>query len=98
MSALRTWLVRVLGYLTNHLVAHLPSFTLRRLWYRRLGFEIGERSGIQHGLLSAGAVATVTSPRSASPPESPLGWSGNARPRRSTTSSISPSRSTSEAS
>ncbi len=49
MSALRTWLVRVLGYLTNHLVAHLPSFTLRRLWYRRLGIEIGERSGIHMG-------------------------------------------------
>lgn len=33
--------VQVLNYLTNHVVAHLPSFTLRHLWYERvLGMEL----------------------------------------------------------
>lgn len=31
---LRLFCVRVLNYLTNHVVAHVPSFTLRSLWYR----------------------------------------------------------------
>jgi maltose O-acetyltransferase len=34
--------VQVLGYLTNHVVSHLPSFGLRHAWYRRvLGLEVG---------------------------------------------------------
>lgn len=42
--------VRVLVYLTNYVVAHTPSFTLRHLWYRRaLGIQIGERAGVHMG-------------------------------------------------
>jgi len=40
---LRLFCIRVLNYLTNHVVAHVPSFTVRRLWYRHaLGIEFGE--------------------------------------------------------
>ena len=49
MSGFKLWLVRVLAYLTNHIVAHLPGFALRRTWYRRLGLEIGPGSGIHLG-------------------------------------------------
>jgi maltose O-acetyltransferase len=42
--------VRVIQYLTNHLIGALPSFTLRRLWYRRvLGVQIGRGAGIHLG-------------------------------------------------
>jgi maltose O-acetyltransferase len=42
--------VRVLQYLTNHVICALPSFTLRRLWYRRvLGARIGRGAGIHLG-------------------------------------------------
>jgi acetyltransferase-like isoleucine patch superfamily enzyme len=46
-SALRLFVIRVLNYLTNHVVSHLPSFTLRRLWYQRaLGVVFGAGAGI----------------------------------------------------
>lgn len=39
----RVFCIRVLNYLTNHVVAHVPSFTIRRLWYRRaLGIHFGD--------------------------------------------------------
>jgi maltose O-acetyltransferase len=42
--------VRALNYLTNHVVSHVPSFALRRLWYRRvLGARIGPGTGIHLG-------------------------------------------------
>jgi maltose O-acetyltransferase len=42
--------VRVLGYLTNHLVAHLPSFRLRHAWYRHvLGISLARGGGIHMG-------------------------------------------------
>jgi maltose O-acetyltransferase len=44
---LRLFLVRLVNYATNHVVAHVPSFAFRRFWYRRvLGFEFGAHSGI----------------------------------------------------
>src|SRR4051794_11574729 len=47
---LRVFCIRVLNYLTNHVVAHVPSFTLRRLWYRKaLGIEIGPRAAVLLG-------------------------------------------------
>lgn len=47
---LRPFGVRVLVYVTNYLVAHIPSFTLRHLWYRRvLGIQIGDRAGVHMG-------------------------------------------------
>ena len=48
--ALRLFCIRVLNNLTNHVVAHVPSFTLRRLWYRNaLGIEIGPRASVLLG-------------------------------------------------
>jgi acetyltransferase-like isoleucine patch superfamily enzyme len=49
-SELRLVGTRVVAYLTNYVVAYLPSFTLRHLWYRRvLGFEFGEHVGVHMG-------------------------------------------------
>jgi acetyltransferase-like isoleucine patch superfamily enzyme len=38
--------VRVVNYLTNHLVNHIPSYRLRHAWYRALGLSIGPGSGV----------------------------------------------------
>jgi acetyltransferase-like isoleucine patch superfamily enzyme len=36
-----------LSYLTNYVVSHFPSFTLRHFWYRRvLGVQLGQGSAI----------------------------------------------------
>ena len=33
----------LIRYITNHIISHIPSYTLRRGWYRRvLGWRIGE--------------------------------------------------------
>lgn len=46
----RLLFIRVLAYLTNYVVAYVPSFTLRHLWYRRvLGFELGHHVGMHMG-------------------------------------------------
>lgn len=36
-------------YLTNHLICHVPSHTVRRSWYRAIGIEIGPNSAIHLG-------------------------------------------------
>jgi acetyltransferase-like isoleucine patch superfamily enzyme len=42
--------IRVLNYVTNHVVSRVPSLALRRLWYRRvLGATFGPHAGIQLG-------------------------------------------------
>jgi maltose O-acetyltransferase len=42
--------VRLVVYVTNYVMAHVPSFTLRHLWYRRvLGIEIGDGAGVHLG-------------------------------------------------
>lgn len=42
--------VRTLAYLTNYVVSHIPSFTVRHAWYRRvLGIPIGPGTGIYLG-------------------------------------------------
>lgn len=42
--------VRILGYLTNHVVARLPSFAIRHTWYRKvLGMSLGRGAGIHLG-------------------------------------------------
>jgi acetyltransferase-like isoleucine patch superfamily enzyme len=47
---LRQLLIQILNYLTNHVVTHVPSFTLRHLWYRRvLGIQLGPHAGIYMG-------------------------------------------------
>ena len=45
--AFRLLCIRILSYFTNHVVAHVPSFTLRRLWYTRaLGIDFGPRASV----------------------------------------------------
>ena len=47
LGRLYRFAVRVLNYVTNHLIAHVPSYTLRHLWYRRvLGIELARDAGI----------------------------------------------------
>lgn len=49
-GALHLFAVRVLNYLTNHVVAHLPSYALRHFWYRHLlGMQIADDAGIHMG-------------------------------------------------
>jgi acetyltransferase-like isoleucine patch superfamily enzyme len=42
--------IRAIQYLTNYVVSHIPSHTVRRAWYRRvLGAEVGEHAGVHLG-------------------------------------------------
>jgi maltose O-acetyltransferase len=42
--------IRLLNYMTNHIVCHIPSFALRHAWYRSvLGIKLGEHAGIHLG-------------------------------------------------
>ena len=46
----RVLAIRALTYLTNHVVSHVPSFALRRAWYRRaLGATMGRGAGVHLG-------------------------------------------------
>jgi maltose O-acetyltransferase len=46
----REFCIRLLNYFTNYVVAYVPSFAFRRLWYRRvLGVHTGERVGLFMG-------------------------------------------------
>jgi len=46
----RVLAIRVLAYVTNHVVSHVPSFALRRAWYRRaLGATMGRGAGVHLG-------------------------------------------------
>ena len=46
--ALRSFPVRLLNYVTNHVIAHIPSFTARHAWYRHiLGIDVG-RGALVH--------------------------------------------------
>jgi acetyltransferase-like isoleucine patch superfamily enzyme len=48
--SIRLFAVRALLYLTNYLVAYVPSFTLRHLWYRRvLGIQLGPNAAVHLG-------------------------------------------------
>jgi maltose O-acetyltransferase len=43
-------IIRVLNYVTNYVVANIPSYTVRHWWYRQvLGVQLGESSGILLG-------------------------------------------------
>jgi acetyltransferase-like isoleucine patch superfamily enzyme len=49
-SSLRIFVIRLINFLTNYVVNHIPSFALRRGWYRRvLGVEIGDHAGFHLG-------------------------------------------------
>jgi len=44
------WLTRLIAYLTNHVVTHVPSYTLRHAWlYRMLGVRLGEGTSVLMG-------------------------------------------------
>jgi acetyltransferase-like isoleucine patch superfamily enzyme len=46
----RLFAIRVINYLTNHVVAHIPSFTVRHMWYRRvLGLRLADGVGVHLG-------------------------------------------------
>lgn len=48
---LRLFGVRVFNYFTNHVVAHVPSFTFRRLWYQHaLGIRFGRHASVFMGV------------------------------------------------
>jgi acetyltransferase-like isoleucine patch superfamily enzyme len=47
LPPLRLFVIRLLNYLTNYVVAYVPSFTLRRLWYRVVsGIEVEKGAGV----------------------------------------------------
>lgn len=47
LLALWLFCVRILNYLTNYVVAFVPSYTLRHLWYEFvMGLEIGQGAGV----------------------------------------------------
>jgi acetyltransferase-like isoleucine patch superfamily enzyme len=49
-GGLRLCAIRVVNYTTNHVVAHIPSFTVRHFWYRRvLGIELAHNAAVQLG-------------------------------------------------
>jgi len=41
--------IRLLNYLSNHVISHLPSYRVRHAWYRSLGVSIGPGSGVHMG-------------------------------------------------
>lgn len=49
-GALKLIAIRLVNYLTNEVVSHVPSYRLRHAWYRRvLGVQLGDGSGIHLG-------------------------------------------------
>jgi acetyltransferase-like isoleucine patch superfamily enzyme len=47
---MKTILSAATKYATNHVIAHIPSHTIRQMWYRRvLGWRIGPRATILMG-------------------------------------------------
>jgi maltose O-acetyltransferase len=50
LGALRLFTIRLINFVTNYIVRFVPSFALRRAWYRRvLGVEMGEHAGVHLG-------------------------------------------------
>ncbi len=48
---LRLFCIRAFNYVTNHVVAHVPSFTVRRLWYQHaLGIDFGRHASVFMGV------------------------------------------------
>jgi maltose O-acetyltransferase len=49
-SSAKTFVLRVIGYLTNHVISHVPSYRLRHVWYRKvLGLSIDRGAGVHLG-------------------------------------------------
>lgn len=50
LGAVRLFVIRLLNFMTNYVVSHVPSFALRRAWYRHvLGVQFGEHAGVHLG-------------------------------------------------
>lgn len=49
MARAKTTSIRLLVYMTNHVVTHIPSHALRKSWYRAMGISIGPNSAIHLG-------------------------------------------------
>ena len=49
-GALNLFAAHLLNFATNHVVSHVPSYTLRRAWYGKvMGVEMGAGSAVQLG-------------------------------------------------
>jgi acetyltransferase-like isoleucine patch superfamily enzyme len=49
-GGIRLLAIRVMNYLTNHIIAHVPSYKLRHLWYRKvLGIQLEPGAGVHLG-------------------------------------------------
>lgn len=49
-GGLQLFCIRVLNYVTNHVVAHIPSLAIRHAWYRRMvGIQMGRNASVQLG-------------------------------------------------
>jgi maltose O-acetyltransferase len=49
-ASAKLFAIRAINYLTNHVVAHVPSYTLRHLWYRKvLGLDLAPSAGVHLG-------------------------------------------------
>lgn len=47
---MKQFLTATIKYLTNHLISHIPSYTIRHFWYRKvLGWSIGSNVSILLG-------------------------------------------------
>jgi hypothetical protein len=58
---MKQFLRAAIKYLTNHVITHIPSYTIRHVWYRRvLGWRIGPGASILLGqhVQMAGAIVT----------------------------------------
>ncbi|MDQ3898984.1 MAG: acyltransferase [Actinomycetota bacterium] len=48
---MKALLLQVVRYLTNHVITHVPSYTVRHWWYRRvLGLQLGDHSAVLMGV------------------------------------------------
>jgi acetyltransferase-like isoleucine patch superfamily enzyme len=48
--SLRLFVIRVLNFVTNYIVRHIPSFALRRMWYEHvLGIRFEHHAGVHLG-------------------------------------------------
>lgn len=49
-GSVKTFAIRLVNWLTNYVVCHIPSFRFRRWWYRRvLGVQIDKTAGVHLG-------------------------------------------------
>lgn len=50
VARIQRFAAQLVGFLTNHIVAHIPSYKLRHFWYRHvLGIRLGSHAGVHSG-------------------------------------------------